>query len=461
MAPSLERSELFTPRADPADVVPAVERLGGPDWLRRRRSDAAQAAAEFPLPSVEAEEWRYSRIAELDLSRYGLREDLAPADGPETEPAVTPDEVGELLADLGSLSGVVVLVDGRIVHSEVDGGVWDAGVRFGAAADDAVGGEVVLGSAMAEPVDLFALYNDALSEQPIALDVPRGVTVDHPFVVVSYLSTDTVAVLPRLSVRAGGNSQVSVMEVLLSADIDALAVPLTEISVGTAARVSYAALQDLGTRVWELGSFVADVGRDATLSAGVAAIGGDYARLRLDCRLSGRGATGNLSSVYFGDGDQMLDLRTYQEHAAADTTSNLLFKGGVSDRSHSVYTGLIRIRPDARGSNAFQTNRNLKLSDHAWAESVPNLEIENNDVHCSHASTVGPVDEDQRFYLESRGVPTVVAERLIVGGFFDEVLDSLAVPALAPAVSRRLDAMLDRNLGRVDVVDGSQDEASS
>ena len=195
---------------------------------------------------------------------------------------------------------------------------------------------------------------------------------------------------------------------------------------------------------------MADVGRDATLSAGVAAIGGDYARLRLDCRLSGRGATGNLSSVYFGDGDQMLDLRTYQEHAAPDTTSNLLFKGGVSDRSHSVYTGLIRIRPDARGSNAFQTNRNLKLSDHAWAESVPNLEIENNDVHCSHASTVGPVDEDQRFYLESRGVPTVVAERLIVGGFFDEVLDSLSVPALAPAISRRLDAMLDRNLGRVD-----------
>jgi Fe-S cluster assembly protein SufD len=255
-----------------------------------------------------------------------------------------------------------------------------------------------------------------------------------------------VAVLPRLSVRAGEDSEVSVVEVALSADVEAFVAPVTEIAVGAAARVRYAALQDLGRSVWQLGSFVADVARDGSLAVGAAAIGGDYARLRLDCRLTGRGASGDLSSVYFGDGDQMLDLRTFQEHAAPDTTSNLLFKGGVADRSHSVYTGLIRIRPDARGTNAFQTNRNLKLSEHAWAESVPNLEIENNDVHCSHASTVGPVDEDQRFYLESRGVPTAVAERLIVGGFFDEVLDVLPVPALAPAIASRLDALLDRSV---------------
>ena len=102
----------------------------------------------------------------------------------------------------------------------------------------------------------------------------------------------------------------------------------------------------------------------------------------------------------------MLDFRTFQDHAAPDTTSELLFKGALAGHSRSVYTGLIRVRPDARGTEAFQTNRNLKLSEHAWAESVPNLEIENNDVKCSHASAVGPVDPEQRFYLESRGVPT-------------------------------------------------------
>ena len=137
----------------------------------------------------------------------------------------------------------------------------------------------------------------------------------------------------------------------------------------------------------------------------MAAFGGEYARLRTDCRLVGRGASGNLVSLYFGDGHQMLDFRTFQDHAAPDTTSDLLFKGAVDDDSHSVYTGLIRVRPTARGTNAFQTNRNIKLSDRAWAESVPNLEIENNDVRCSHASTVGPIDDEQRFYLESRGVP--------------------------------------------------------
>jgi Fe-S cluster assembly protein SufD len=121
-----------------------------------------------------------------------------------------------------------------------------------------------------------------------------------------------------------------------------------------------------------------------------------------------------------------------------------LFKGAVGGQSRSIYTGLIRVEKDARGTNAFQTNRNLKLSDTAWAESVPNLEIETNDVKCSHASTVGPVDEEQVFYLESRGVPTEIAERLIVAGFFDEVLEQFpvaaAVPLIAAAIDERLDA---------------------
>ena len=438
MPPSLERSDLLAPGPD------AVDRLGGPDWLRARRAGAARVLAELPLPSVDAEEWRYSRIAELDPARYRLRSDLPGAADAEL-PAVPP-VVGAVLAGLGPLSGMVVLVDGRVVHREADGGPWDAGVRFGSTHDDAVDGEDLLGVAMAQPVDALAAANDALSEEPVVLDVPRGVVVDRPFVVVSHLTTDGLAVLPRLSVRAGADSEVSVIEVTTSDDVAGLVAPVTEVAVGPAARVRYAVLQDLGPRTWQLGSFVADVGQDATLRASVAALGGDYARLRLDCRLTGRGATGDVSSAYLADGERMLDLRTFQEHAAPDTTSNLLFKGAVTDTAHAVYTGLIRIRPDARGSNAFQTNRNLKLSEGAWAESVPNLEIENNDVHCSHASTVGPVDEDQRFYLESRGVPTGVAERLIVGGFFDEVLDDLAVPALAPAVRDRLDVLLDRGL---------------
>src|SRR5438874_5355439 len=140
----------------------------------------------------------------------------------------------------------------------------------------------------------------------------------------------------------------------------------------------------------------------------------------------------------------MLDFRTFQDHAAPDTTSNLLFKGAVGGHSRSVYTGLIRVRKNARGTNAFQTNRNIKLSEHAWAESVPNLEIENNDVRCSHASAVGPVDEEQRFYLESRGVRPEVAEQMIVLGFLDEVLDDFPVPAAVPLLREELVAKLAR-----------------
>ncbi|HQF96744.1 MAG TPA: SufD family Fe-S cluster assembly protein, partial [Microthrixaceae bacterium] len=152
---------------------------------------------------------------------------------------------------------------------------------------------------------------------------------------------------------------------------------------------------------------------------------------RFDCRLVGRGATGRMSALYLGDGDQMHDLRTFQTHEARDTTSDLLFKGALDDRAHAVYTGMIRVDHEGQGSNANQTNRVIKLSDDAWAESVPNLEINHNDVRCSHATAVGPIDEDQRFYLESRGVPPEAAERLVVNGFFEEVLDTISV---APVV---------------------------
>ena len=165
--------------------------------------------------------------------------------------------------------------------------------------------------------------------------------------------------------------------------------------------------------------------------------------MRTEARLVGAGGSTRQVALYFAGGQQMHDFRTIQDHDAPHTTSDLLFKGAVQDESRSVYTGLIKIRKHARGTAAFQTNRNLTLSEGAWAESVPNLEIETNDVQCSHASTVGPIDAEQRFYLESRGIPTQIAERLIVLGFFDEVLDQLPVGPLAGELRRRVSAKLD------------------
>jgi Fe-S cluster assembly protein SufD len=362
-----------------------------------------------------------------------------------------PDGLAGLLAELGPVAGVVVVRDGRISHVALDGAWLDRGVGIGSLSD-ADGGQDALGSVAGAATDLFGHLNDAFSADPVLVSVPAGVAVDAPIVVAHWTETAGLAVAPRLVVQVGADAEVQVVDVQASPDgVDVLALPLVELDAAPSARLGYANVQVLGDRTWQVGRQVARAGAQATLRSFAGAFGGEYARLRTDCRLDGRGATGDLLAAYFGTGDQTLDFRTFQDHAAPDTTSDLLFKGALDDRSRSVYTGLIQVRPNARGTNAVQTNRNVKLSPDAWAESVPNLQIENNDVRCAHASTVGPIDEDQRFYLESRGVPPEVAERLIVSGFFDEVLAALPVPAVEPLLRR----LLDERLGRAALTAGA------
>ena len=226
----------------------------------------------------------------------------------------------------------------------------------------------------------------------------------------------------------------TVVEHQASADVLALVDPVVQIDVAAAARLRYLNVQNLGPRVSQVGYQSSRIGRDASLNSSVVALGGDYARVRTDSRIDGKGGSAELNAVYFTDLERMHDFRTLQDHVAPSTTSNLLFKGAVQDHGRSVYSGMIRVRPEARGTNAFQTNRNLVLSEGAGAESVPNLEILTDDVSCSHASAVGPVDEEQLYYLESRGVPPVAAERLIVMGFLGEVLDRLPSPSLLAGV---------------------------
>nr|WP_249419981.1 Fe-S cluster assembly protein SufD [Rhabdothermincola salaria] len=304
--------------------------------------------------------------------------------------------------------------------------------------------EAALGAVAEHPIDVFAALNDACTAEPLLVSVPRGLTVDVPIVIADWVDQDGAAVFPRLVVRVGEDAEAKVVVWQGSEDVAAFVAPVVELDVARAARLSYGEVQDRTGRVWQITSQVGRADADATLTGSHAGLGGDYARVRTDCGLVGRGATGNLQAVYFGERSQTLDFRTFQDHVAPDTTSNLLFKGVVGDQSRSVYTGRIRVEKEARGTNAFQTNRNIKLSEDAWAESVPNLEIENNDVHCSHASTVGPIDEEQRFYLESRGVPTEIADRLIVAGFFDEVLEQFPVPGVRPLIEAAIEARLDR-----------------
>ncbi|MEO8692772.1 MAG: Fe-S cluster assembly protein SufD [Acidimicrobiales bacterium] len=412
--------------------APDVARsLDGPQWLREFRRGAAERVAAGSLPTADEEVWRYTRIGDLAIDRFHL------SDGVSGD-ARTVAQVQTVLGAYSDTAAVVVVHNGRLAHvsQSVARGLY-VGPLTGYR-----GGETLLGSASPAATDLFAEMNNAFAAEPLAVVVDANAEIDAPIVVVHWNDGADAAVFPRLVVRAGANSHALLVEHALSSGDTLMLAPVVEMVIERDARFGYLNVQQLGASTWQLASHSSTVDTGATLTASAAVFGGDSARQRTDCRLIGRGATGVLQALYFGSGDQLLDFRTFQDHAARDTTSNLLFKGVIDDRARSVYTGLIHVRPDARGTNAFQTNRNIKLSDEAWAESVPNLQIENNDVKCSHASTVGPVDEDQRFYLESRGLHPSRAERFIVAGFFDEVLHALPVAAARPIVAAAITAKL-------------------
>jgi Fe-S cluster assembly protein SufD len=284
--------------------------------------------------------------------------------------------------------------------------------------------------------DPFTLLHEAFVPGGALIWVPDGVVVERPIVVIHWSEGEHEASFPRTLVVAGESAEVTVLERFASPTTEHLVDAVSELVVCDNASVRYLSVQEHGPRTWHIGLQRAHLGRDARLRSAAVALGGDYARLRSEALLEAPGAESEQVAVYFGDGAQMLDFRTLQDHAAPRTRSELLFKGAVEDTAKSVYSGLIRLREEAQKAEAYQTNRNLVLTEGAGAESIPNLEILANDVKCSHASTVGPIDDDQRYYLETRGVAPDEAERLIVLGFFDDVFARLPSSSLTGALRR-------------------------
>jgi Fe-S cluster assembly protein SufD len=414
-------------------TVDAARALGGPDWLIQRRVAAAEKLATIEWPTAEQEIWRYSRIAELDLARYRpFVESELGQPGDERAPGG-----GPWAAEAGRHAGLLVVHDGRVVHHELDPALEAKGVRVCgiATCDEAEVGEIV-GSVSRSSEDAFTVLHDAFLAGGAFIKVPAGVVIEDPILVLHWCDGDGRASFPHTVVTLGEGAEATVLDRFGSPETDHLVDAVTELIVGDNAHLRYLSVQEHGSRTWHLGLQRALVGRDATLKTSAVVLGGDYARLRSESVLQGEGAESNQLAVYFADGTQMLDFRTLQDHDAPRTRSDLLFKGAVEDDARSVYSGLVHLRKSAQKSNASQTNRNLVLTEGASAESIPNLEIEANDVKCSHASTVGPIDDDQLYYLESRGIPPEDAERLIVLGFFDDVLERLPVSALSQGLRR-------------------------
>ncbi|MEX0663443.1 MAG: Fe-S cluster assembly protein SufD [Acidimicrobiia bacterium] len=411
----------------------AARALGGPDWLVQRRLAAAEQLGSITWPTPAEEIWRYSRIDELDLDKYRpLGDDTLGKAGTERAPGG-----GPIAAEAGERAALVVVRDGRVVHHELDDALEAKGVTIcdlaTCAADDL---RDTLGACSDASPDAFTVLHDAFLAGGALLKIPAGVVVDRPIVVLHWSEGDGCASFPHTLVVLEEGAEATVVERFGSPNHDHFVDAVVELLVGDRAHLRYLSLQEHGPRTWQVALQRAHLGREATLRSSAVALGGDYARLRSESLLAGDSAESDLVAVYFGDGHQMLDFRTLQDHDAPHTRSDLLFKGAVEDQARSVYSGLVHLRPSATKANASQTNRNLVLTEGAGAESIPNLEIEANDVRCSHASAVGPIDDDQLYYLESRGIPPAEAERLIVLGFFDDVFHRLPVASLVGPLRR-------------------------
>ena len=456
--PSREADPLTTFTAD------ASSALGGPDWLLRRRAEAWDRFSASSVPTEADEVWRYSGIDAFDLDAY------APAPPPPTAGAEAALAVARRLADsLGPRAGLVVTRNGVIEAVEMTPSAPGALSVTGAGTTGAAAVDMENLGALAPGRDAFGELHDAFVADVVLVSVEGKIVVPDPVVVVHLVDAVAqnghgIAVFPRTLVELGSSSEAGVIELTApvvtgtalpagdgsdTAPVVSLVVPVTELRVADDAHLRYANLQVLEQGATSIALQASRVGRDASLQSFTAGLGGRYARVRTDSDLVGQSGRTSLLAAYLGTGSQVHDFRTLQDHHAPRTESQLLFKGAVADTAHSVYSGLIRIRKGARGANAFQTNHNLVLSEGAHADSVPNLDIDENDVRCSHASTVGPIDEEQRYYLETRGIAPSVAERLIVLGFFSDLAGRAPFPGVGrwveDAVRRRL---ADRLSGR-------------
>ena len=420
----------------------AVEALSAdePIWLRERRAHAWDVYERTPMPTTRLEEWRYTNLRKkLDLDALRLSDAAAAPDDPSTWPA----PLRAAMDEDREASGHIVVIDGHVVHTDIDEALAGKGVKL-LSLHDAVEREPELveeflaTEAVPPEEGKFAALNAALWNDGIFLYVPRGVRLDLPVRVTRWISDAGAAFFSRVLIVAEAASQVSYVDEVLSDDFDAQTFTSTAVEAiaRDGAQIQYVAVQRLGR-----GAFYQSVqrtlaGRDATLDTLNVALGASTTRVDLNARLLGPGANSDMLGLYFGDHDQHFDFNTSQDHIAPNTMSDLLYKGALDGSSRAVFRGIIRVHPGAQRTDAYQTNRNLLLSHGARADSLPNLEIEADDVKCSHGATVGELDAEAKFYLMSRGLPETQAERLVVLGFLGEVLAKLPLGGVTEKVTR-------------------------
>jgi len=379
----------------------------------------------LPLPSTTDEPWRFTDLKGFDPDSFVSNGHVG---------SQTPAQAAGSMLDLEVAALATVSEDGIEIERAPEG------ITFEPLRDHELLGTLVGAD------EKFAAHNAALWEHGLLVQVPKGVVLEQPLYVRIANSRDGGALFWRLLVVAEPESRFSVVEEYASArpDLAGYSNAVSELFVGQGAKVEYVSLQNLSAETWHFASHRARVDRDAELDWVAAGFGTKRGKVRIENDLAGEGATSRVTGAYFADGEQHLDYDTFQEHIAPNTTSDFAFKGALRDTASVVWRGMIKVEKDAQRTNAYQENRNLLLSKRAHADSIPGLEIEANDVRCTHGATVGQVDRDQLFYLMARGLSRGEAERLIVRGFFTDLLDRIEFEPVREALGEALEARIPR-----------------
>lgn len=397
---------------------------GASERLRSYRRSAWDFFQATALPTPQEEAWRRTDIKALrpDLVRLPAREAYLDLPAP-------PDNLLQPLVG-DAHGGLVVLMPGGS-KVEVDPSISAQGVIF----TDLITAEReypeildrMIGKVVNPRDGKFAALTGALAQNGVVLYVPRGVVLDDPLHSLLWGPGEGLAHISHVLVWLEEGASVTFVQEYASPDETGQSVHagIVELHVGAGADLRFVELQSFGEHVWNFTHERAEVHRDGKLDWIFGAIGSHLTKNFSELNLVGEGSTGRMSGFYFTDHDQHLDHDTQQNHLAPRTTSDLLFKGALTDQSRSVWQGMIYVAPGAQKTDGYQANRNLVLSRKARADSIPGLEIQADDVRCTHGATVGKIDRDQIFYLCARGIPKKEAEQMIVEGFFDPIMQRI------------------------------------
>jgi Fe-S cluster assembly protein SufD len=404
-----------------------------PAWFRDQQRTAWAKFESLPYPNRKDQPWRFSNVTALDFSIYNSSAPLTQAQR---------EEVLESSQGLKEVAGRLIFADDHLLRRDpLPQNLLASGVILKPLERALIEHEELFRRHfMVQPAALgsakFAALHEAFVRSGTFVYVPRGVEVELPIEIFHWLHGENVAVFPHTLLIAEGLSKVTLIEHFRSAHLEhaGFACGVNDLVAGPGAKVNYVCAQNWNEKTLAIQINATTAERDASALSLNIHLGGAYSRFEGLSRLTGEGARSDMLAVSVAQNAQEFDARTLQDHMSPHTTSDLLYKNALNDRARSTFGGLIRVEPHAHFTDAYQTVRNLLMSDDAEANSMPGLEILADNVKCSHGATSGQIDEDEMFYLLSRGIPAPVAKQLLVSGFLNEVVDRLDHPAITKLV---------------------------